>query len=165
MLTALELMVLLTRPLMLDVEKADIHRIELYAKLKKAQVVYKNAVLNTSKGKCFKSIVSLALPILAMPRDRRSRRDLIILNLCLTFFKNIIRIEPADFSVAKNKTTTKVQRVNSNLPTGISREDISYDTLFHVYQKNKVLVFIQTIAAGIPKEFDVRLLAARATTK
>ncbi|QPG73043.1 hypothetical protein FOA43_000347 [Brettanomyces nanus] len=158
LLSALELLVALTRPLVLDVEVASPAQIDLYIKLKKAHVKCKDKILNFDNGRCLKSVVGVALPILAFPKEKRTNRDSTILNLCLNFFRNVIRIGPADFTVSKKKSSSKTQQVIDNMPPGITRDDISYDNLIYKFKKNRVLMFVQTITAGLGTEFDSEVL-------
>ncbi|ODV87608.1 hypothetical protein CANARDRAFT_21553 [[Candida] arabinofermentans NRRL YB-2248] len=159
LLSTLELLVALTRPLMLDIEKATPARYDLYIKLKKAHIVYKDRLLNYKNGKALKAVVSLTLPILALEKRKRVNRDTIILNLCLNFFRNIIRIEPAEMTVSMKKTSSKTQQVTDNMPLGVSKDDISFNSLISSFKKNKVLTFIQTITAGLGSEFEESILA------
>jgi len=158
-LTALELMVSLTKPLVLDVEAASPSMINLYIQLKKEHVKCKEKILNFTDGRCLRAVVRIALPILKLPKDQRTNRDTIILNLCLHFIRNIIRIAPANFTISKNKSSSKTQQVVDNMPPGISKEDISYDNLIRKFSNNKVLMFIQTITAGLGTEFDTEVLS------
>ncbi len=157
-LTALELMVSLTKPLVLDMETAPSPMINLYVQLKKEHVKCKERILNYENGRCLRAVVRIALPILQLPRDQRTNRDTIILNLCLHFIRNIIRIAPANFTISRNKSSSKTQQVVDNMPPGISKEDISYDNLIQKFSKNKVLMFVQTITAGLGSEFDTDVL-------
>ncbi len=157
-LTALELMVSLTKPLVLDMETAPSPMINLYVQLKKEHVKCKERILNYENGRCLRAVVRIALPIMQLPRDQRTNRDTIILNLCLHFIRNIIRIAPANFTISRNKSSSKTQQVVDNMPPGISKEDISYDNLIQKFSKNKVLMFVQTITAGLGSEFDTDVL-------
>ncbi|KAG7882116.1 hypothetical protein KL937_000687 [Ogataea polymorpha] len=158
LLAALELLVALTRPLVLDTERASAAKIDLYIKLKKSHVRYKDRILNYEAGRCLKSVVGLTIPILSTPRDQRSPKDTVILNLCLNLFRNVLRIEPADATVGTRRSTSKTQQVNDNMPHGVSREDISFSHTVCVFRENKVLRFVQTITAGLGREFDERVL-------
>ncbi|KAG7849003.1 hypothetical protein KL941_001821 [Ogataea angusta] len=158
LLAALELLVALTRPLVLDTERASAAKIDLYIKLKKSHVRYKDRILNYEGGRCLKSVVGLTIPILSTPRDQRSPKDTVILNLCLNLFRNVLRIEPADTTVDPRRSTSKTQQLNDNMPHGVSREDISFSHTVCVFRENKVLRFVQTITAGLGREFDERVL-------
>ncbi|KAG7886736.1 hypothetical protein KL938_000389 [Ogataea parapolymorpha] len=160
LLAALELLVALTRPLVLDTERASAAKIDLYIKLKKSHVRYKDRILNYEAGRCLKSVVGLTIPILSTPRDQRSPKDMVILNLCLNLFRNVLRIEPADTTVGTRRSTSKTQQVNDNMPNGVSREDISFSHTVCVFRQNKVLRFVQTITAGLGREFDERVLGS-----
>ncbi|VEU23663.1 DEKNAAC105010 [Brettanomyces naardenensis] len=159
MLSTLELLVALTRPLVLDVEAVSQTRIDLYIRLKKAHVSCKERILNYEHGRCLKAVVGIALPILQLPKNSRTNRDTVILNLCMHFFRNVIRIEPADFTISKKKSSSRTQQVVDNIPPGIAKEDISFDNLIQKFKKNKVLMFVQTITAGLGTEFDSEILS------
>ncbi|KAG7700813.1 hypothetical protein KL951_000928 [Ogataea haglerorum] len=158
LLAALELLVALTRPLVLDTERASAAKIDLYIKLKKSHVRYKDRILNYEGGRCLKSVVGLTIPILSTPRDQRSPKDTVILNLCLHLFRNVLRIEPADTTVGPRRSASKTQQVNDNMPRGVSADDISFSHTVCVFRDNKVLRFVQTITAGLGREFDERVL-------
>lgn len=159
MLSSLELLVALTKPLTLDTETASPQLMDLYMMLKKEYLRSKDKILNYKNGKCLKAVVGIALPILKLPKDQRSNRDTVVLNLCLHFFRNVIRIVPADFTISKKKTSSRTQQIVDNMPQGITREDISFDNLLIKFQKNKVLMFIQTITAGLSSEFNAEVLS------
>lgn len=158
-LSTLELLVSLTKPLVLDVENASASQMDIYMRLKKDYVKCKHHIINYENGKCLKAVVGVALPILAQPKDSRSNRDNVILNLCMHFFRNMIRIEPADFTISKKRSSTKTQQILDNMPPGVTKQDISFDNLMTKFKKNKVLMFIQTITAGLGTEFDSEILA------
>ncbi|KAH3661238.1 hypothetical protein OGAPHI_006645 [Ogataea philodendri] len=160
LLSVLELLVALTRPLVLDTERATAAKVDLYIKLKKSHVKYKDRILNYENGKCLKSVVGLAIPIFRTRKDQRSSRDIIILNLCLNLFRNVIRIEPADVTIGTRRASSKTQQLNDNMPPGVDKDDISFSRLVAVYRKNKVLQFIQTITSGLEREFEPRVLGS-----
>ncbi|GME87323.1 unnamed protein product [[Candida] boidinii] len=160
LLTTLELLMLLTKPLVLDINNASFDRVDQYIQLKKAHIYYKNKILNFENGLSLKSVVGITIPILVLQKSQRTHRDYTILNLCLHFFRNIIRIEPADTTILANRSnSSKVQQRQDNMPPGINKEDISFNTLIYSYKRNKVFDFIQTISAGLNKEFLGEVLA------
>ncbi|GMF29940.1 unnamed protein product [[Candida] boidinii] len=151
---------LLTKPLVLDINNASFDRVDQYIQLKKAHIYYKNKILNFENGLSLKSVVGITIPILVLQKSQRTHRDYTILNLCLHFFRNIIRIEPADTTILANRSnSSKVQQRQDNMPPGINKEDISFNTLIYSYKRNKVFDFIQTISAGLNKEFLGEVLA------
>lgn len=156
LLVGIELMVRLLTPLRLDDDSKE-NRIELHAKLKRAQIEYKYHLLHYKKGKIFKYLIALIIPILQLDLKNVTRRDNIILNLCLTLFANVLRIQPSDARSAK-KGRNNVINVFETLPAGITEEDISIDVVLAIYKKYQVLSVVQTIASNLSKEFDTEIL-------
>ncbi|CDK26873.1 unnamed protein product [Kuraishia capsulata CBS 1993] len=157
LLLCLELLVALTRPLVLE-EKSPLPRVNMYSKLKKIQVAYKSRILHTQGGNTLKGIIRLALPILRTPKQSRTSRDTVTLNLCLHLVRNVLRIEP-ETPTASRKTTSKITQLADNMPSGVSRDDIAISAVLEVFESNKVLSFIQTIVSGMDSEFDGETLA------
>ena len=156
LLTCLEIMVKLMTPLKKENEE-DHKQDELFSKLRRAQIEYKYHMLHYKKGKIFKYIIALMYPIIQLGKDDVTYRDNIILNLCLTLFGQILRIQPSDARTAK-KNKSNIVYVFQELPSGISEEDISIDVVFALFKKYQVLSVVQTIASNLSEEFSVRIL-------
>lgn len=156
LLATIELMVRLLTPLRLNEDDND-NRRELYAKLRRAQIEYKNALLHYKKGKVFKYLIALMIPILELDIRSVTRRDNIILNLCLTLFGNVLRIQPSD-AISAQKNRNNIINVFETLPAGIKEEDISMDVVLEIFKKYQVLSVVQTIASNLTKEFDTEIL-------
>ena len=161
LLVGIELMVRLLTPLRLDDDSKE-NRIELHAKLRRAQIEYKYHLLHYKKGKVFKYLIALIIPILQLELKNVTRRDNIILNLCLTLFANVLRIQPSDARSAK-KGRNNIINVFETLPAGIIEEDISIDVVLAIYKKYQVLSVVQTIASNLSKEFDTEILGTACT--
>ncbi|ANZ75398.1 BA75_01871T0 [Komagataella pastoris] len=153
--SSLELLVMLTNPLALEVEKTDEKKIVLYPKLKKAHLTYKNKVLNFQGGLTLKAVLRILLPLLVS--NKRSTRDLKVMYLCLTFIRNIIRIEPADARI-NSKKTTKQLNISSNYPVGISPDDVDVNRLVIILKKTKVLGLLLTLTSNADKTYNDPML-------
>ncbi|KAI0462360.1 hypothetical protein LJB42_004450 [Komagataella kurtzmanii] len=153
--SSLELLVMLTNPLVLEVEKADEKKIVLYPKLKKSHLTYKNKVLNFQGGLTLKAILRILLPLLVS--NKRSTRDLKVMYLCLTFIRNIIRIEPADARI-NSKKTTKQLSISSNYPVGVSPDDVDVNRLMIILKKTKVLGLLLTLTSNADKSYNDPML-------
>lgn len=156
LLVSIELMVRLLTPLRLEDDSKE-NKIELHAKLRRAQIEYKYHLLHYKKGKIFKYLIAMIIPILQLEMKNVTRRDNIILNLCLTLFANVLRIQPSDARSAK-KGRNSIINVFETLPAGITEEDISIDVVLAVYKKYQVLSIVQTIASNLSKEFETEIL-------
>ena len=156
LLVTLEIIVRLMTPMKLENDD-DNDQDKLFTKLRRAQIEYKHRLLHYKKGKIFKILINLMLPILELEKKDMTRRDKIILNLCLTLFNNVLRIQPSDAKVAK-KNRSNIVHVFQALPNGISENDISLDVVFQIFKKYHVLSVIQTIASNLSKEFDTEIL-------
>lgn len=154
-LAVLELLVALTKPLALNAEKPSMAKLDVYARLKKFQVSYKAHVLNYKGGLVLKAVLRLAVPALKIHPSERSARDMTILKLCITFCSNIAGIVPANKTVSK-RSASKYE-LGDNMPPNVSLEDISMSTVIDVYQRNRVLQFLQTMCAHI--DYNTRVLA------
>ncbi|CAI8495572.1 unnamed protein product [Pichia kudriavzevii] len=154
LLSCLELITKLMTPITLGNDDVDDTGL---LKLKRAQIEYKHRLLHYKKGKIFKYLVALIIPVLQLERSEVTHRDNIILNLCLTLFTNILRIKPSDANTAK-KNKSHVINVFQELPPGILEEDISLEVVLEVYRKYKILPIVQTIASNLSNEFESRIL-------
>ncbi|ODV98007.1 hypothetical protein PACTADRAFT_185640 [Pachysolen tannophilus NRRL Y-2460] len=155
-LVIVELLVPLTWPFQLTKESTN-NQVKYYAALKKAQITYKKHILAYSNGKALRAVVRLTLPILKKSKEDRTPRDNTILKLCIVFFRNILKIEPADATVSTSKTS-KQTIIQENLPEDVSLDDISLNTILLSFEKNKVLDFFLTITNTLGSEFDSSIL-------
>lgn len=158
LLATIELMVRLLTPLRLENTDSD-NKQELHFKLKRAQIEYKYHLLHYKKGKIFKYLIAMMIPILQLDLKNVARRDNIILNLCLTLFANVLRIQPSDARSAKKGRNNHIN-VFETLPAGITEEDIAMDVVLAVFKKYQVLSVVQTVASNLSKEFDTEILGA-----
>lgn len=156
LLATIELMVRMMTPLALDDDNNE-NRRELQAKLRRAQIEYKNALLHYKNGKVFKYLIALMIPILQIDLKNVARRDNVILNLCLTLFGNVLRVKPSD-AITSQRNRNNVIHVFDALPAGIKEEDISLEVVLAVYKKYQVLSVVQTIASNLTKEFETEVL-------
>lgn len=154
LLATLELMVRLLTPIRMNEENNDD---KLLSKLRRAQIEYKYHLLHHQKGKVFKYIIALMIPILKLEKKMVTRRDNIILNLCLTLFANVLRIQPSDAKSAK-KNRNNIIHIFEELPLGMTEEDIGMDIVLRVFKKYQVLTVVQTIASNLSKEFETEIL-------
>jgi hypothetical protein len=154
LLATLELLVRLLTPITIDEE---IENDTLFSKLKRAQIEYKYHLLHYKKGKIFKYIIALMIPILELDSKNVTMRDKVILNLCLTLFSNVLRIQPSDAKVAK-KNRKNIVHIFEELPAGITEDDISINIVLEVFKKYEVLSVVQTVASNLSKEFDTGIL-------
>jgi replication fork protection complex subunit Tof1/Swi1 len=143
-LACLELLVPLTWPLTLDIEKATVnhHRHDPYLQL--AQVSYKRAVLGCEYAKILRTAVRTALPAIATPKRERTRRDEGIIKLVLFFFRNIAII-------------TQPQ----HLPSQGDENEISRSATIEAFHSQDIFNVLLTIGSGMGDEFqeqDVILL-------
>ncbi|AOA63069.1 Replication-pausing checkpoint complex subunit [Komagataella phaffii CBS 7435] len=153
--SSLELLVMLTNPLVLEFEKTDEKKIVLYPKLKKAHLTYKNRILNFQGGLTLKAVLRILLPLLVS--NKRSTRDLKVMYLCLTFIRNVIRIEPADARI-NSKKTTKQLNISSNYPVGVSPDDVDVNRVMIILKKTKVLSLILTLTSNADKAYNDTML-------
>ncbi|CAI5759782.1 unnamed protein product [Candida verbasci] len=151
MLSCLELLVLLTWPVEFSNALSEDQKLE-YAEIKKAHLVYKKFLLNYNKGQVLKACLRLVKPIIVKSRMDREPRDNQILKLVLYLFRNILAIEPATLSVAQKASKWIV--ASKNLPSNVTQDEISINSLLSVFKKNKVFMLILTISSNIGFEFD-----------
>lgn len=154
LLATLELLVKLLTPIQMNDDDLDD---KLFSKLKRAQIEYKYHLLHYKKGKIFKYVIALMIPILQLDKKDVTMRDKIILNLCLTLFANVLRIQPSDANIAK-KNRKNIIHIFEELPAGITADDTSPDVVFEVFKRYEVLSVVQTVASNLSKEFDTNVL-------
>lgn len=158
-LISLELMVKLTSPIVIidDDDNDNEDQLIFYMKMKLAQVEYKYKLLNYNNGQIIKNVLNIAIPILQMDKKDLVKRDNIILNLCITLFVNILRIEPST-TFKSNSNSNKSINVIETIPTGVSRDDISFDKTLKLFEKFNVLTFVQTVSSNLTMEFETSIL-------
>lgn len=145
MLACLELLVLLTWPV-------DVNRNTLFKDFttksnnRRAQLGYKHLILTYRGGQTLKAVIRLGIGALKKSKEDREARDLSILRLILFFVRNLLYIEPLPL-VKGQKAVANA----SNIPNGISPEDISLQALIAVFEKSNVFLFLNSIASSVLK--------------
>lgn len=157
-LNSLQLMVLMTWPLMLT-EQSPTHQVTLYTDLKKHQIAYKKQILMMENGKALKAANRLAYKVLKIDKLDRSPRDNMILRLVLNFFRNLLAIEPGELTIsAKQHSSTRGINTADMLPPGVSMDDISHNAVITAFQRNKVFSLLLTLASSSSHEFDQKFI-------
>ncbi|SCU95776.1 LAFA_0G02234g1_1 [Lachancea sp. 'fantastica'] len=157
-LNALQLMVLMTWPLILT-DQSTQNQVEHYSSLKKSQVIYKKAILSAENGKVLKAAVRLAVEVIKIEKRLRSAKDNVVLRLVLNFLRNVAAIEPSDLTLSnKKKTATKGINATDMLPPNISKNDISLAAVIEAFNRNKVLGLLLTFSSSINQEFDAAFI-------
>lgn len=157
MLASLELLVLLTWPTELTPESTDSQRLS-FSNLRKAQIVYKKHILQYNKGQTIKAVIRLVLQTMTKEKSDREPRDNAILRLVLFFIRNILYIGPISSSISMK--TTKGITAMDNMPSNVTMEDISMNTVLACFKKNKVLMFLLTMSNSVGSEFDKEVFGA-----
>lgn len=155
----LELLVPLTWPLQLVAHESSLNQVTNFQRLKNYQLQYKKDILDFQGGAVLKAVIRILIPIISLSKYKRSTRDNSILNLGLLFYRNILSIEPGQNEFKSKKTSSKEQRLNSELPADVKLEDISVDLVIKVFDKNKVLRLFLTIFSGLGSEFDDKIFS------
>lgn len=156
LLASLELMVRLLQPVDESNDELDD---KLILKLKRAHIEYKHELLHYKKGKIFKYIMALMVPILKKEKKDINKRDNTILNLCLTLCINVMRIQASDVKEAR-KNRVRTVHVFEELPAGVSEEDISIDRVLEIFKKYNVLAVIQTVTSNLSTDFETKVLSS-----
>lgn len=136
-LACLELIVPLTWPLELNKMTANANQYLHKPALDQARVRYKQAILTHPKQKVLKAAIRLAIPGIKVSLRDRTSRDEGILKLVVYFFRNLLAIEIIDSILDADN-------------------DISTSSTLLGYQKQNVLDFLVTIAAGIGTTFEIQ---------
>lgn len=143
MLACLELLVLLTWPV--DVNRKTLRKDYTHkSNARRAQLIYKQHLLTYKDGKTLKAVIRLGLDALQMDRDEREPRDNNILRLILYLVRNLLYIEPPPAVKAPKAITN-----SSDLPNGVSAEDISLASVLLAFDRNHVLIFLTSIAHSV----------------
>ena len=111
-----------------------------------------------NNGQLLKAAIRLVLPTIAKSRIDREPRDNQILKLVLYLIRNLLAIEPANLSIS-NKSRKGASVTASDLPLGVTQDDISINNVLSVFKKNKVLMLLLTISGSLGTEFDRTCLA------
>ena len=106
-----------------------------------------------NNGQLLKAAIRLVLPTIAKSRIDREPRDNQILKLVLYLIRNLLAIEPANLSIS-NKSRKGASVTASDLPLGVTQDDISINNVLSVFKKNKVLMLLLTISGSLGTEFD-----------
>lgn len=148
MLACLELLVLLTWPI--DVNRKTLMKdYTARTNARRAQLAYKQHILAYKGGLTLKAVIRLGLSALTIPKDDREPRDINILRLILFFIRNVLCIVPLPASKSQKGHTN-----SADLPNGMSREDISLQAVLTAFEKNKVLMFLTSIAHSVLSDFN-----------
>lgn len=157
MLANLELLVLLTWPTELTPESSEKQKIS-FSNLRKCQITYKKHILHYNKGQTLKAAIRLVLPSMAKDKIDRDPRDNAILRLVLFFIRNILYISPVNSSVSAKRT--KDLAALDNMPSNVSLEDISLNSVLGCFKKNKVLMFLLTLSSSLGSDFDKQMFGS-----
>lgn len=156
-LNALQLMVLMTWPLILT-DQSSANHVNHYSELKKHQLVYKKAILSVERGKVLRAAIRIALRIVQTERRDRTPRDNVILRLVLNFFRNVLAIEPGELTISSRKTLSKGINSTDTLPPSVSMDDVSLNSAVVSFERNKVFAFLLTLASTMDQEFDAAFI-------
>lgn len=148
MLACLELLVLLTWPIEVN-RKTLLKDYTSKTNARRAQLVYKKHILAYQGGHTLKAIIRLGLRAMQLPREDREPRDVNILRLILFFIRNLLFIEPLPASKSPKAITN-----SSDLPNGMSPEDVGLNAVIAAFENNKVLLFLTSIAHSVLSEFN-----------
>lgn len=143
MLACLELLVLLTWPTEVN-RKTLLKDYTARTNTRRAQLGYKQHILTYKGGRTLKAVIRLGLAALLLPKDEREPRDTNILRLILFFIRNVLFIEPLPASKSPKAITN-----SSDLPNGVSAEDIALPAVITAFDKNKVLLFLNSVAHSV----------------
>ncbi|GMM57929.1 Tof1 protein [Maudiozyma humilis] len=152
-LQAMQLMVLMTWPLILT-EQSTQSQVDNYAEVKKYQLIYKKSILATQDGKVLRAIARIVINVMRINRQDRTGRDNMIMKLALNLLRNIIAIEPGELTISNKQRTTKGINSIDTLPPGVTRDDISLNTIITSFQKNKIFKLLLTLSSSMTEEFD-----------
>lgn len=133
-LACLELLVPLTWPITLDPAVSTVNHSRNYPFLRDAREKYKRALLTHPQHVVFRAVLRLAVPSLKLKPLDRTARDEGILKLVVLLFRNLLEISPTD---QKN-------------------DDIGRSATIQEFDRQKVLEFLITMAAGMGSNFDVQ---------
>ncbi|CUS24324.1 LAQU0S15e01948g1_1 [Lachancea quebecensis] len=156
-LNALQLMVLMTWPLILT-DQSTQNQVAHYSELKKSQVKYKKAILSAENGRVLRSAIRLAVEVIKTEKRLRTPRDNVVLRLVLNFFRNIVAIEPSDLTISSKKSLSKGINSTDMLPPSVSKDDVSLSAVVGAFQRNKVFNFLLTLSSSINQEFDAAFI-------
>lgn len=149
MVGCLELLVLLTWPPHLSKDVTDPLRLQ-YPLVKKAQLVYKKAILSYRRGRTLKAVIRLVLPIIDKPRINRDSRESAIINLVVLLIRNVLSISPTPPTISATKGVDDAD----NLPPDVLLEDIGHTAIIATFDHNRVFQFLLAIASDMGKDFD-----------
>lgn len=151
MLSALEILVLLTWPVEMSPDMSENQQLNFVA-VRKSQLVYKKHILSYNNGQTFKAVLRLALPTISKDTSDREPRDNAILGLVLFFIRNMLYIEPPSLSTLSKIRKTIVEI--DNMPANMRYDDVSINTVLSCFKRNKVLLFLLTMCGSLGLDFD-----------
>ncbi|CDO92756.1 unnamed protein product [Kluyveromyces dobzhanskii CBS 2104] len=152
-LGTLQLMVLMTWPLIIT-DQSSYNQVNHYFELKKHQLLYKHAILTTENGKVLKAAIRLALNVMRLDKTERTARDNSLIRMVLHFLKNVVAIEPGEVTISSVKRLKKPLTMTEMLPTNITIDDVSIDSVIAAFDKNKVFGFLLTISSTLADTVD-----------
>lgn len=153
-IACLELMVLLTWPLVYDNELSPLQKLQ-FAALRKAQLADKKLILQFAMGLTLKAMIRLVLPIMTKDRFDRENKDNALVRLVLFLIRNILFIQPGHNSLgSKNDNRTVLDDL---LPENVSPEDISMNAVIPTFKKNKVFLFLLTMTTALGSDFNKQM--------
>lgn len=137
----MELLVPLTWPLEIHKEMTVNHHRHI-PYLQQAQIQYKRGLLGHGSSNLLRTIITIALPSMAVPRSERSTRDEGILKIMLYFFRNIALIAP-----------------NTRLAAEGEEEETSKSATIDAFQTQDVFALILTICSNMGDDFNLEDVA------
>ncbi|KAG7192858.1 Topoisomerase 1-associated factor 1 [Scheffersomyces spartinae] len=153
-IACLELMVLLTWPLVYDNDLSPLQKLQFSA-MKKAQLADKKLILQYGMGLTLKAMIRLVLPIMSKDRFDRDNKDNALVRLVLFLIRNILFIQPGHSSLGtKNDNRTVLDDL---LPENVSLEEISMNTVIPTFKKNKVFLFLLTMTTALGSDFNKQM--------
>lgn len=138
-MAVLEILNNLTTQVELKEEQKSFHNYKHIPYLQLAQVRYKRQILQHDSERVLRTAVRAALPSMATPRKERTRRDVQLIDIMLSFLRNIAQIEQP-----------------GGLPNEGDDTEISRSALIDTFQAQDIFPLILSIASSIPEEFDVQ---------
>jgi replication fork protection complex subunit Tof1/Swi1 len=137
-LACLELLVPLTWPLENNGEMTVNHHRHIPYILQ-AHVRYKGGVLGCDRANILRTVVRIALPPIAMPKDERTTRDETIIKFVLYFLRNIATIGPIP-----------------GLPNQGLENEVSRSATVEAFRQQDVFALLLTICSNMGEDFNLQ---------
>lgn len=158
-LCCLQLMNFMTWPLELN-DQSNTNEVLSYSFLKMQHLLYKKNILIIDGGRVLKCVIRLAIDIMKLDKLCRTPRDYSVLRIILQFIRNLLAIEPNNSVYISSKT--KLNDINRDeidmLPSGVTMDDITLNSVIQCFHENKVFDFLLTLTNSLNKEFDSSFL-------